>query len=66
MSWPTRNSIPMNSLFYTCIQQTPNFSNQKISSTLLDPLSYKSTEISHTKLPLFIRQQILDYFVRIE
>ena len=60
VSWPTRNSIPMNSLFYTCIQQTsPIFSANRN-----DTLNFKTPCLSATKLPLYIRQQILDYFVR--
>lgn len=54
MPWPTKNSIPINSLFYNCIQQTPKYFNYKDQTHL----------ISDIKLPSFIRQQILDYFIR--
>lgn len=57
--WPTRNSIQMNSLFYSSIQQTPIFFSQKD-----DCSNGKEHLISEAKLPLHCRQQTLDYFVR--
>lgn len=50
-TWPTRNSVHMSSLFYQCMQRAPHY----LSS---------HNEPSDQELPLSIRQQILDYFVR--
>ena len=52
-TWPTKNSAPMSSLFYRCMQQTPPYY-----------LSHKEQPSSDDQLPLSVRQQILDYFVR--
>ena len=62
-SWPTKNSVSLHSLFYHCIQQTPtihfNHNDRPSNDECWPPVS-----IAGSKLPLFIRQQILDYFVR--
>lgn len=57
-SWPTRNSVPIDSLLYQCIQQTPNYHFKRQNDWP------PATSIADSKLPLFIRQQILDYLVR--
>ena len=66
-SWPTRNSVPLHSLFYRCMQQTPNHQscqNPKFDFKPSRDECRPAASIADSKLPLFIRQQIFDYFVR--